>query len=201
VGPGLVVTAVASSAIRLESRELPVDCFGVALMALRTCQVAAVVLRLVRQAGMAIVSGCPGGRAVAQTAILTCIEMPGVLPACGGAVVAGRARAENLVVVHHGHWCPHICAVAVFADVGRLHMRRSLACCVAAIVAARAIVNDIGVVEIRRYPRNGRMAVIAIVAATDVGGMFAGRRGAIVAGVASACYLRVIYRVRRRPEI
>jgi hypothetical protein len=76
---GFVITCVATGAVGLERRESPVNDLCVALVTFSASQVIPVILRLVRQTGMAVISWRPDIRAVAQTAILRRIEVPRVL--------------------------------------------------------------------------------------------------------------------------
>lgn len=55
-------------------------------------------------------------------------------------------------MVNGGDRRPHTAAMAVLADVGGLHVQRSLAGRVSAIVTTEAVVDDIGMIEIRRHP-------------------------------------------------
>ena len=96
---GLVVTGVTACAIGLVARRRPVDHFRVVLMALGAKEVVAMILRLIRQAGVSVVGRYPRIRAVAQTTVLHSIEMARILPGGQGSVVAGRTGAENLVVI------------------------------------------------------------------------------------------------------
>ena len=64
-----------------------------------------------------------------------------------------------------------------------------------------AVVHDVDVVEVRRDPGGRRVTVIAVIAAGNVGRVFAGGRNTIVAGIAGAVDLRVIDRIRRYPDV
>ena len=66
------------------------------------------------------------------------------------------------------------------AELGGLDVQRPLARGVSAVVAAEAVVHDVGVVEIRRHPGHRRVAIVAVVATGDVRRMFAGCRYAIM---------------------
>jgi len=96
---GLVVASVTACAIGLVARRRPADHFRVVLMALGAREVVAMILRLIRQAGVPVVGRYPRIRAVAQTTVLRGIEMALILPGGQGSVVAGRTGAENLVVI------------------------------------------------------------------------------------------------------
>ncbi len=190
-----------TTTIRLERRVLPVHNLGIALMTFGALKIVAVILRLIRQARVAVISGRPCIRRVAQTTVLRGIEVPWIHAGSLRAVVAGRTGAQDLVVVDCRHRRPDGAAVAVLADVGCLHMRGALAGRVGAIVTAEAIVDDVGMVEVRGCPCNGRMAVITVIATGDVGRVFAGRLDAVMAGTASAQDLCVVHRKHRRPDV
>ncbi len=87
----LVVASMAAGTIRLERREPPLHDLSVALMTLRTLQIAAVVQWFVWQPGVTDIRRGPRVRAVAQTAVLGGIEVPRILTGCLRAVVAGGA--------------------------------------------------------------------------------------------------------------
>jgi hypothetical protein len=104
-------------------------------------------------------------------------------------------------VVHVRHRRPHVRAVAVLANIRCLYVHRTLASRISTVVTTNAVVHDIGMVEVRRHPGHGRMAVIAIVAARNMSRVFANGRNAIVAGIAGAGNLRVVDNVHRHPDI
>jgi len=79
-------------------------------------------------------------------------------------------------------------------------MGRVLASRIRAVVAADAIAGDVDVIEIRRNPRSGGVAIVTIVAARDVRRVLARCDGAIVAGETCPDYLGVIHGVCRRPD-
>lgn len=56
-----------------------------------------------------------------------------------------------------------------------------LAGCSEAVVATDAITYDIGMIEVRRCPGDRGMAVVAVVAACNMGRMFSGCRDTVVA--------------------
>ncbi len=91
--------------------------------------------------------------------------------------------------------------MAVFTDIAGLHVRRTLAGCVRAVVATRAIARDIHVIEVRGQPANGRVTVVAVVAAIDMCRVLAGCRDAVMTRAASAQNLRVIDRKYGRPDV
>lgn len=82
--------------------------------------------------------------------------------------------------------------VTILTDVGRVDMRGVFACGIRAVVAADAIVRDVHVIEVRRNPCIGRVAVVAIVTARDMRRMLARCCGAVVTGRAGPDDVRVI---------
>lgn len=106
VWSGLVIAGMATSTVRLQGGRLPGHDVGVAAMAFRAGQVVAMILRFVGQTGVAIVCRRPCIRVVTYAAVLRGVEVPGVWTCCCRAVVAGRARSEDLVVIHGGHRRP-----------------------------------------------------------------------------------------------
>lgn len=60
-------------------------------------------------------------------------------------------------------------------------MRRVLAGCVRAVVAANAVTKHIHMIEVCRYPANGRMAILAGIAARNMRLVFASRTEAVMA--------------------
>lgn len=125
-----------TSAIGLERRELPVDNFRIALMAISALQVVAVVQWLIRQTNMLVIRWRPDVRVVTQAAVLRRIKVPRILAGRLRTIVAGRAGSQNLIVVNRDHRFPDIGAVTIFADAGCQYMRRTLARSVGAVMAA-----------------------------------------------------------------
>ncbi len=64
------------------------------------------------------------------------------------AVMARTASPDDLCVVDCIGRSEHICIVTIFANVGRLYMRRTLADRFNAVVAAGTIIDDTKVVEV-----------------------------------------------------
>ena len=102
-------------------------------------------------------------------------------------------------MVHRVGGRPLHLVVAVLANVARVDMRLGLARGIDAVVAACAVARDVRVVERRRYPAVGRVAVVTGVATREMPGMLAGGYGAVVAGRAGTEHLRVVYTIGRRP--
>jgi len=77
----------------------------------------------------------------------------------------------------------------------------SLANGIGAVVATHAVVHDVDVVEVGWQPGNCRMAVVAIIAAGDMGWVFAGRYDAVMTGAARTNDLRMVDGVNRYPDV
>ncbi len=86
----------------------------------------------------------------------------------------------------------HVRRVAVFTNVRSLNVRRVLAGGVSSVMAAHAVAGYVDVIEIRRQPGNGAVAVVAIIATGNVRRVLAGRSDPIMAGAATAENLGVI---------
>ena len=118
---------------------------------------------------------------MAKPAILRGIEVPGIHAGSRCAVMAGRTRTQYLIVINGYHRCPDIGAVAVLTDISGQGMQGAFAGGISAIVTTAAVIDDIGVIEVCGKPCDGRVAVIAIVAARDMRRMFADRGYAVMA--------------------
>ena len=89
-----------SGAVRLERGRTPIDCLGVSLMTFRTGQVAAVIQRLIREPGVAVIMRRPLVGCMAKVTFLCGDEVTGILARRNRAVVARGARAYDLEMVH-----------------------------------------------------------------------------------------------------
>ena len=89
VRTSLEITGMTASAVRLIGRKLPDHGVAVVLMTFSAGEVAAVILRLVRQACVPVVRRGPRVRVVAGVTLLRCIEVSGVSAGRDCAVVAG----------------------------------------------------------------------------------------------------------------
>ena len=125
---------MATSAIRLERRESPVDDIGVALVAIRACQGVPVIERFVRQARVAIISRSPRVRVVAGPAVHGSIKVPRVLARRNRTVMAGRTGSKYLIVIDICHRRPDVGGVAVFANIRCLNVQGTFAGCIGAVV-------------------------------------------------------------------
>lgn len=181
VWPRLVIIRVTSGTVRLEGRGLPDDGVRVVLVTFRALQITTMVQRLECQADMLVDVRNPCVRIVADVAVLGCDEVALVLTGRGNAVMAGGAGADYLSMIDRYGWSKRRSAVTVFAHICRQDMLRPLTGRVDPVMAANAIIQDIDVIEIGRRPRNRRMTVIAIVAAGDMGWVFAFRDDSVVA--------------------
>lgn len=82
--------------------------------------------------------------------------------------------------------------VAVFTDIRRQNMCLVFAGRVGAVMAAHAIVSDDGMVEVRGYPGDCGVTVIAVVAARNMSRVFAGCRYTVMTRAAAAQNLCVV---------
>jgi len=103
-------------------------------------------------------------------------------------------------VIDRKYGRPDIRRVAVFADVACLHVRRSFAGGLCAVMAAKAVACDVDMVEVRGQPTDGRMAIIAVVATGDMGWVFSTRRDTVMTRTAGTQHLRMVDCVRGRPN-
>jgi hypothetical protein len=94
---------------------------------------------------------------------------------------------------------PHDRAVTIFANVSRLDVSWSLAGCLGAVVTARAIDNDIFVIEVGRCPDNRRMTALAIITTRNMRQVFADCLDAVVTVNTSTDNV-LVAEVRRRPS-
>lgn len=106
VRPGFIVAGVASGAVGLKCRELPVHELGVGLVTVGAIEISAVVLRFVGQTDVTIVGGRPCIGDMADIAVFHGIEMGRVLTGREDPVVAGRTGAKNLIVIDGYDWRP-----------------------------------------------------------------------------------------------
>ena len=95
-----VFACVATCAVRLECRELPVDDLGISLVAGGTGQVVTVILWLIRQSRVPVVGWRPGIRVMTLATVDCRVEVTRVLAGGYRAVVAGSAGSQDLVVIN-----------------------------------------------------------------------------------------------------
>lgn len=89
--------------------------------------------------------------------------------------------------------------MAIFTNACRLDVRRVLAGCVRAVMAARTVTRDVDVIKVGGYPAGRRVAVIAVVAAADVVGVLTGGDDTVVARTATAQHIGMVYGEYRGP--
>ncbi len=116
------------------------------------------------------------------------------------AIVAGRAGADDLIVVDSVGRHKDKIVVTVFAQVCGLDMHRILANGVIPVVAAEAVGHDIRVLKCCRDPTVRRMAVVAVVSTADMGRVFTCGDHAVMAGRAESDDLGMINRVGGREK-
>jgi len=136
--------------------------------------------------------GSPGRGHMAGAAIRRCRHVIRALAGRDGAVVAGRACAEHLVVVHPQHRRPAGWRVAGLADVACLHVSSALAGGTTSVVAAHAVSGDPGVIELRGAPRCCVVASVAIERCLDVVSRLARRPNTVVTALAAAAHFLMI---------
>lgn len=200
VRSGLVFVGMTAGTVRLVGRSSPLDNVGVVLVAFCAFEVAAMIQRLVWQTGMHVDVRYPCRCRMARIALLLRDEVAEILASSDRAVMTGRAGTENLRVIHGNDRAPRRRRVAVLARIRRERMVRVLARCIHTIVAAEAVVRDVGVIEIGRYPGNCRMAVVAIVATRDVARVLTLGDRAVMARYTGTKHLRVVDAVSGFPE-
>lgn len=132
---------------------------------------------------------------------IAAVYMCRVLAGCRDAVMAGTAGAQYLCVIDRKHGCPHIRGMAVFADIRGLHMRRTFARSIRAVMTAGTVSGDVDVIEVGGQPARRRVTVVASVAAGNVRRVLASRRDTVMAGTAGTQYLRMVDRKDRRPQV
>lgn len=133
-------------------------------------------------------------------AVVAALDMCRMLTGRGDAIMTRPARTEYLAVVDGERRRPDVAGVTVFANVGRLDVRRRLAGCIRAVVAVETVAGDVYVIEVGRQPADGRMAIVTAIAAGDMRRVLARCGYTVVARSAGADYLRVIdgdYRFER----
>ena len=90
--------------------------------------------------------------------------------------------------------------MAVLAEIAGRYMINIFTDRVRAVVTTEAVTRESRVINIRRNPAGGRVAVVAVVATRNMRRVFARRNRAIMAGQTSADNLGVINHNRRLKE-
>ena len=194
----IVVIGMATGAIRLVDGCRPDHLFRIIRVAFGAGEVARMIQRFIAQADVLVDIRDPHIGRMAFVALTTRDEVTRILAGRGVAVMAGRARTQDMHVIHGRDRHPDGRRMAILADVGRQDVRRVLAGRIRAVVTTDAVVGDIDVVEIGRNPCVGRVAIVAVVAAGDVRRVLALGNDAVVAGHAGTDHVGVIDEVRRR---
>ena len=153
-----------------------------------------------RDVGMIEIGRDPRVGGVAVVAGVAARDVRRVLPGGDRAVMAGETGSDDLQMINHVGRRPDDVVMAVLTDVGRIDVVRPLACRLGAVVAAEAVTRDIHMIEIRRDPRVGGVAIVTVVAARDVRRVFPGGDRAVVTGNAGTNDLDVVHCVGRRPD-
>jgi len=107
-------------------------------------------------------------------------------------VMTVAATADHLQVIDTSDRRKRDHRVAVLAHIGRLNVGCRFAKRIDIVVATNAVTDDVVVVEVCGDPAVSRVAVVATVAAYNMGGTLAECRRTIVAAIASAEHLQMI---------
>ena len=150
-------------------------------MAVGALGIAAVFQWLVSQAGVHVDMLNPRDRRVAFIAFLDTVEVSVIGASCNIAIVAGRTYAQHLPVIDRGRGRPGRRRMAALANVTGIHVIKILTRRFGAVMALDTVPGDIHMIEIGRYPGHCCMAVIAVIAAGEMGWVFAGRDQTVMA--------------------
>lgn len=119
-------------------------------------------------AGMIKVGRHPGIGGMTKIACIVTGDMGGVLAGGGSSVVTAETGANHIGMIDPQHGDPGRIAMAILTNVGGLDMAGVFACCRCAVVTARAIGGDAGMVKVRRHPAAGGVAGLTVVPALDM---------------------------------
>ena len=86
--------------------------------------------------------------------------------------------------------------MTILTDGGSNYVCIVLAGCVRAVVATGTIAGNARMVEIRRRPGDGRVAIIAVVTTCEMSGVLSGSGDAIMTRTTTAQYLCMIHSIR-----
>ena len=163
----------------------------------------AVVARraVVNDAGVIESRRRPGQSRVAAVALLHGLHVANVFTCRSSTVMARRAGALDMSVIHHQHRAPDVGGMAVFADVVGIDVIDRFAGGIRAVVAGGAVVNDIVMTERGGSPGQRRVADIALQRSLHMTDVLAGRRDTIVTDTATALDVGVIHHQHRAPQI
>ncbi len=87
-----------------------------------------------------------------------------VLAGSRNPIMARRARAQHLGVIHCNDRFERKRVVAVFAHIGGLNVHRALASCGRPVVTANAVADNSGMVKYRGQPAAGAMTIVTLIA-------------------------------------
>lgn len=82
--------------------------------------------------------------------------------------------------------------MTIFAYVTCLNVREIFSRRICVVVAVGTVIRDIRMVEVRGYPADRRVTVVAIIPTGEVRRVFTDRRNAVMTGTTGAQYLRVV---------
>jgi len=133
---------------------------------------------------------CDSG--VAIIAIVAACDMRWVLAGRSDTVVTRGTTAEDLCVIDGYYRCPNRWDVATFTNVRCLDMHGTFAGRIRTVMAIHAIAHDTHVIEVRRHPGHGGVAVITVITARNMRRMFTGGGNTVVTGATAAQHLGVI---------
>lgn len=105
---------------------------------------------------------------MAVVAVIAAGDMRRVLACCSDAIMAGATAANDLGMVNNDDRRKHSRAMAVFANVRRLHVSRIFANRFRAVMTVHAIGRYQAVIERRRQPASSGMTIITGIAARDM---------------------------------
>ena len=91
--------------------------------------------------------------------------------------------------------------MAVFTNIGGLHVRRVLPSRIGTVMAAGTVAGDVDVIKIRRHPAGSGMTVVTGVAARNMTWVLAGRSIAIMTGSTTAYDISMVDRKCRREAV
>jgi len=128
-----------------------------------------------------VLAGC-GDAIVAGAAAsqLRCSYVGRTFADCIRAVMTGGATSDHLGMINRRYRRKDIRAVAVFTDIRGLHVKRVFSYGVSTVVAAEAVICDVGMIKEHREPAHRAVAIIAVVTAGNVGRVLTGCRGTVV---------------------
>ncbi len=144
-------------------------------------------------------SGKPPGGRMAVIAIIAAGEVGRIFTSRYRAIVTGTAGTDDLGVIDEGSRLPQRSVVAVFANISGLDMRQALTGRFHAIVTASATAGDARMVKNGGSPGRGLMAVITLLAAGEMGGIFSRCNNTVVAGPTTSSDCSMVHIADRAP--